>query len=528
MKAEQIIPVIDMFAGPGGLGEGFASYEKDDGSNPFKVRLSVEKEESAYQTLRLRSFYRQFPRSKVPTEYYEFLRGNGNLDQRLRVLYDKFPDEAENAAFESWCAELGEVNLDLTQARIRTAVDSAKHWILVGGPPCQAYSLAGRSRNRGNKSYEPENDSRQFLYVEFLQTLADHEPTVFILENVKGLLSATVNNQYIFSRMLDDLRNPAEAVIREGRSVRNHDKHRACYRIHSLVRWETGNGDLNNYVVRMEDHGIPQARHRLIVIGVREDAGNVTPQTLLSGNKISARSVLTGLPRLRSGLSKEDDSPGLWINRLQESLNTGWFSELTLSDGKVAELLEDVTNDLSRPRENRGAEFIPFNCSVDYRKDWYLDSRLKGACNHSTRSHIVNDLYRYLFAACYTRIHNGRSPVLNNFPAGLLPEHGNVDKAMGGGNFADRFRVQPYSRPSTTITSHISKDGHYYIHPDPTQCRSLTVREAARLQTFPDNYFFCGPRTSQYVQVGNAVPPLLAVQIAEIVFHVLKDIGSEA
>jgi DNA (cytosine-5)-methyltransferase 1 len=133
-----------------------------------------------------------------------------------------------------------------------------------------------------------------------------------------------------------------------------------------------------------------------------------------------------------------------------------------------------------------------------------------------------DDLHRYLFCACFGKIH-GRSPKLKDFPADLRPDHQNVDRTSGDAIFEDRFRVQLPDRPSMTITSHISKDGHYFIHYDPVQCRSFTVREAGRIQTFPDDYFFEGNRTEQYHQIGNAVPPALASQIASIVAQLLKD-----
>jgi DNA (cytosine-5)-methyltransferase 1 len=156
---------------------------------------------------------------------------------------------------------------------------------------------------------------------------------------------------------------------------------------------------------------------------------------------------------------------------------------------------------------------------------WLHDPRLEeGISCHESRGHMRGDLHRYFFAATYARVRN-QSPRLRDFPSFLLPEHANARDAARP--FEDRFRVQLYGRPATTIVSHISKDGHYFIHPDPAQCRSLTVREAARLQTFPDNYHFEGNRTQQYVQVGNAVPPLLAYKIASTVGEFLANAGTK-
>ena len=150
-----------------------------------------------------------------------------------------------------------------------------------------------------------------------------------------------------------------------------------------------------------------------------------------------------------------------------------------------------------------------------------LRPKVGGILQHEARSHMGADLARYLFAATFAREYH-RSPKLPEFPPLLLPEHRNASSSDGGPiPFPDRFRVQCGHEPSSTIVSHIAKDGHYYIHYDPVQCRSLTVREAARLQTFPDDYFFEGTRTEQYTQVGNAVPPLLANRIAVIVSKML-------
>ena len=504
-------PIIDLFAGPGGLGEGFSAFATLEKNRPFRIGLSIEKDFYAHRTLQLRSFFRQFATNKVPEDYYSYLRGK--LD--FSFLAERYPKEMGRAMNEAWHTELGAVDQKIVDERITQALNGSKKWVLIGGPPCQAYSLVGRSRNGGTNP----KDVRLYLYLEYLRIIEKHSPPVFIMENVKGLLSSKINNELIFDKILADLRSP-KAAIHNSSEKRPFSAIDNEYNLFSLVNEtsETASGwkelDPRDFLIKAEEYGIPQARHRVIILGVRKDLSPSGVNVLIPSGPIDASRVLAGLPPLRSGLSKTKDSA------------EAWKSAITLysyvCEDQVSQEIQAIVKNLTPPEKDRGSDFVYFPAGdIEYSSSWYIDNRLSGICNHSTRGHIVEDLYRYLFAACYAKVH-GRSPTLQSFPKALLPHHRNVAKAINGGYFEDRFRVQVESRPSTTITSHIAKDGHYYIHPDPSQCRSLTVREAARLQTFPDNYFFEGPRTEQYKQVGNAVPPLLARQIAKVVYDVLQ------
>lgn len=520
------VPIIDLFAGPGGLGEGFAAFLTADGYQPFKIALSIEKDTYAHQTLTLRSFFRQFTPEAAPEEYYTYLRKADEPEShRRRCLFDAYPEQARRAADTALFAELGVEDALAVRERINRSLHGSTDFVLLGGPPCQAYSVMGRSRNSGNPNYRATEDKRQRLYVEYLQVLADHHPAIFIMENVKGLLSATLENQRIFERILEDLRSPCEAVIREGRCLAD-GRRRTRYNLRSLVQFENGSTeDLHRFIIRMERHGIPQARHRLIILGVRSDLNAENVATLQESNPITVKEVISDLPEVRSGLSRQEDTPDRWRDSVRQIYSFSFMNGNAAAEGRmIIKAVEDAVESLSVKQLSRGGEFMKCRPQTQYRPDWFVDSRLQGVCNHTTRLHIPADLYRYLYAACYAGIRN-RSPELRDFPIELLPEHKNAKRSIQDGAFDDRFRVQIPDRPSTTVTSHLAKDGHYFIHPDPDQCRSMTVREVARLQTFPDNYFFCGPRTAQYIQVGNAVPPLLANQIAASVFRLLKECG---
>lgn len=518
------IPIIDIFAGPGGLGEGFSAFLSPiSNQRVFKIALSIEKDFFAHQTLTLRSFYRQFPEKELPDDYYEFLKGKITLTN----LFEKWPSQANKAMFEAWQAELGEngnsVPNEIVDERINKVLAGKKDWILIGGPPCQAYSVVGRSR-RQEIILDEQKDERVGLYKQYLRILAIHSPAVFVMENVKGLLSAKTQESPVFSKILSDLSNPVSAYLSEQKNERLNLE---CpgYKIYSLVTKPSffdlnGNPDFRHrdFVIQSEKYGIPQTRHRVILLGIRNDM-TYQPNILEQKAKIPVSSVLKGLPKLRSRLSKTADSGPSWKALIHSILEKGLLNDV---DDDVIQEISKQLHKLSLPINDTGGEYLPYKQNnILYRPDWFLDRKIEGVCNHTSRGHMESDLLRYFFISCFAKV-NKRSPRLEDFPEKLLPAHKNVKVGIEEKKFADRFRVQLWNCPSKTITSHIAKDGHYYIHPDATQCRSFTVREAARIQTFPDNYYFCGPRTEQFKQVGNAVPPLLANQIAGIVTEIIN------
>lgn len=505
------IPIVDLFAGPGGLGEGFSSLNS---GKSFRIIVSAEMESSAHSTLRLRSFYRILKKEGGSSldSYYRFCNGESDSpwDEKTAKAWEEAGKEARQITLGTI-----EGNKKLDGILKKSGLRRSKPWVLIGGPPCQAYSLVGRARNKGKCDYRPEKDHRHFLYKEYLQIIHKYKPAVFVMENVKGILSSKVGNQRIFHTILRDLADPDAAFGKKSVSG---------YRIYSLVAptvfdrsMSPDEIDVNDFIVRSEEYGIPQARHRVILLGVREDIVNV-PRHLQKTHEATVLDAIDELPSLRSRISKGNDTGNEWCMlikmHLQKLLSeASGKNELKEQVTTLKQIKSKLTHDLEY-----GSLRMPLD-EVKTSKDtelgrWYHDKRLKVWLNHEARSHMPSDLLRYLYASTYAKAYKRSPKGHSEFDLpGLRPDHKNWES----GKFADRFKVQLSNAPSTTVTSHIAKDGHYYIHHDPVQCRSLTVREAARLQTFPDNYFFQGNRTQQFHQVGNAVPPILAFKIAQII-----------
>lgn len=506
--------VVDLFAGPGGLGEGFASALDDKSRRRFHSVVSIERDTFAYQTLLLRHFLRQFPDGEAPDDYYNFLAGRISRTE----LFARYPTAHADALQSARQISLGSETRAEVRGIIQDGLAGNELWALIGGPPCQAYSLVGRSRMMGRPDFE--RDERHTLYLEYLRIIADHRPPVFVMENVKGLLSASIEGKSTVSRIVRDLARPATALPGAPDDL--------TYKLYSLAENEAAEGEVDPrlFLVRAEDHGIPQARHRMFIVGVRSDL-KVRPTTLKRMVAPTVRDTIGSLPAIRSGLSRDEDSQTSWLREMRRISGMNIRRQLNGAKyaGSVARRLSlESLIEMHSPRATFSTRYKLRRPNHDVLRGLY-DERLPLLTAHELRSHMASDLRRYLYAAIFAQ-ETGRSPKLADFPVSLLPDHQNVEEGRTGKMFSDRFRVQLAEQVSTTITSHISKDGHYFIHYDPAQCRSLTVREAARLQTFPDNYHFEGPRTAQYHQVGNAVPPQLAKQIAEVIGEVLDSIGS--
>ncbi len=488
------VPVVDLFSGPGGLGEGFAGLHDSDERPRFRIVLSVEMDPTAHRTLRLRAFLRKFPNG-FPSEYYDFLSRIVTEEPDWAALY---PQEWQEACEETQQLELGtSATTTVIRERIRTIRNEyGSRTVLLGGPPCQSYSVAGRVRNASKANYKADEDKRQSLYLEYAKVLGLLQPAVAVMENVKGMLSARHEGRLILPRVLDRLRHAGSANR---------------YRLFALsspcrsLRWTRGLQP-KDFLVRADDHGVPQSRHRVFVVCIRTDIARDLPEHILPNlerrdRTVSVHDVIGAMPALRSRLSRKDNDAS-WRHAIREACEIAWEFRPAMEQDQEKKFCRAIkranesTQGSTPPfRDAVGGVSIATSCPTKLRQ-WIMDDKMVRLPNNETRGHIQLDLARYLYAAAFACAF-GISPKASDFPKALAPEHAN----WNSGKFHDRFRVQLSDRPSTTVTSHISKDGHYFIHPDPAQCRSLTVREAARLQTFPDNYFFHGGRTQQYVQV---------------------------
>lgn len=449
----QFTPIaLDLFAGPGGLSDGFVQAG-------FDVAAQVEKDQTACETLGLRVIFRELKKHGKLREYWKLIREETSQDELLR----KYPDIADRISAQVINREFGakDAAADGPTAIYSLMQDGIKHLkarkahVLLGGPPCQAFSLAGRSRDP-NRMRE---DERHFLFQYFLLALDRFEPDFFVFENVPGILSAETDRGQTVRMLIeqfDSLKRPYELAMPP------HAK-------------------LSGLILDSAWFQVPQRRKRIFFIGYRKDLRKKWPEIseIFRRVRASARpDVLTvddaigDLPRLKPG----------------EGHDRWWGTYLSNDNLKK------------------------------YQRRMRIGS--EGVVHFRARTHMRSDLERYKFFIEHHKNGTRQATLfdLENERPDLMPDHKNTDK------FVDRFRVQWLERPCSTVMSHISKDGHYYIHPDISQCRSFTVREAARCQSFTDDFVFSGPRTEQFKQVGNAVPPRLALVIAKFLMIELRKI----
>lgn len=421
-KADKSIRFIDLFAGCGGLSEGFIQA----GYNPV---AHVEMDKAACYTLKTRSAFHWLCKNNRAEEYEKYLR----REISRQDLYDQVSKDVLDTVLNE---EIGDETLSNIFERIDALTNGEKVDLIVGGPPCQAYSLIGRAKDANGMV----GDKRNYLFRYYAKFLEHYTPKVFVFENVLGLLSAKDKNGKRYFDMM--------------REAFKHLGYNTVYKI-----------------LNADDYGVPQKRKRVILIGVKDaPQGFIFPVIEEKPYEFTVGDMLADFPTLMHGASIL-------------SFRTKGRKRQALLDTRVADSDFSITQ-------------------------------------HAARSHTQQDL------EIYKRVVQLWNKDKVRLSYEELPEslrtHNNID------SFLDRFKVVAADlKCSHTVVAHIARDGHYYIHPDINQNRSLSVREAARLQTFPDNYYFEGTKEGQYRtaafrQIGNAVPVLLAYRIAETLKGVLS------
>lgn len=413
---------IDLFAGAGGLSEGFIQAG-------FAPIAHVEVENSSCNTLRTRAAYHYLKSNNNYTTYISYLKGEINRDE----LYSKVPGEILDSVINM---PIGDSTNEVIQDKIDKYLQGKDVDLIIGGPPCQAYSIAGRARSKTKM----EGDPRNYLFIQYAKYLEKFRPKMFVFENVLGLKSAK-NGYYL---------NEMEKVFGEkGYQLKLH-------------------------TLEAKDFGVLQNRRRIIILGWRKNKNYSIPN----------------------------------------------FEDIKFEcNYPVKELLSDL------PEINAGEGVDKFSNykthATEYLKSYAIRNGIDILTQHVARPHREQDKEIYKIAV---QKWNGKQERLNYND---LPEQLKTHKNRN--SFFDRFKVVAANLPySQTVVAHIAKDGHYYIHPDINQNRSISIREAARLQSFPDDYYFEGDkegsnRTAAFKQIGNAVPPLMAKRIAEEIFKVLEN-----
>lgn len=389
--------IIDLFAGAGGLSEGFRR-------NKFDIIAHVEMDKDASYTLRTREAYYYCKENKL--DYYnKYLKKDISREE----LYSKIPDHILNKVINK---EISKNTIDDIFKDIDSKIDNVTISGIIGGPPCQAYSIAGRARKK-----DMEEDPRNYLYKYYLQFIKRYQPSFYVFENVQGIFSA------------------------KGGSVFK-DVEKGMKNLGYTFEYKLLNS--NNF-------GVVQERKRVIIIGYKKSLGLHYPNFGKVNYEFNIRDLFEDLP--------------------------------FLNDGQVNNNYASSSNDCLKKLKIRDDEWniLTYN---EARKVNNNDKSIYKIC-------IQNNGIKY-----------------KDLPTNLI-KHNNKE------SFSDRFKVVEYNKPCQTMVAHISKDGHHYIHPDIKQCRSITVREAARIQSFPDDYYFESSRTSAFKQIGNAVPVLMADIIAK-------------